>query len=160
MFGLPSKSNDTKKKKRMTHRTHENLNSISSIIQGNTTQRLANGNIYSKMDLKPHRKWCAMQTIAWKVVCVFIRTTWDNAKYEYHLYYAMRLYIFAFGWCFFFFISCSFFTFHAGFGCFHFSIHSFSPSHLNSTITFYLAFGSIVSSDFRPCIPKKMYEKT
>lgn len=112
MFGLPSKSNDMKKKKRMTHRTHENLNSISSIIQGNTTQRLANGNIYSKMDLKPHRKWCAMQTIAWKVVCVFIRTTWDNAKYEYHLYYAMRLYIFAFCWVFFlhfmfvFHISC------------------------------------------------------
>lgn len=64
----------------------------------------------------------------------------------------------------FFFISCSFFTFHAGFGCFHFSIHSFSPSHLNSTITFYLAFGSIVGSDFRPCIVysvyrKKIYEK-
>lgn len=101
LLGLPSKSNDMKKKKRMTHRTHENLNSILSIIQGNTTQRLANGNIYSKMDLKPHWKWCAMQTIAWKVVCVFIRTTWDNAKYEYHLYYAMRLYIFEFGWLFF-----------------------------------------------------------
>lgn len=90
------------------------------------------------MDLKPHRKWCAMHTMISAVVCVFSRATWDNAKYEYHLYYAfVHSIFFRLSWLLFF-ISCWIWLLP------FFSL--FGPSHLNSTITFYLVYGSIFAS--------------
>lgn len=142
------------KKYEMTHQSHKNLNSIWSVIRSKQiTKTEIEEYIHSKSPGPETTSKIMCHTnnrLIWPVLCL---ATWDNAKYERHspcyTFIHFLLFFPLFRWkrcccCSFFFVfSTNFSHFILDFAVSIFLL--FGPSHLNSTITFYLAFGSIVA---------------